>query len=84
MSDYSSVISAVATFGLVAFSVFQWISLKARVKESAKSRYASLILSVEEIMQKLVPDLLSIHSLEATRHASWELDERRAADHVVG
>ncbi len=84
ISDFASVISAVATVGLVVYSIRQWRIMSAGVKESAKSRYAQLILSVADIMQKLEPDLRNIHNLMATQWSNWEPDKRLSADRVVG
>ncbi|HHT9109471.1 MAG TPA: hypothetical protein ACFYEF_14075 [Candidatus Wunengus sp. YC63] len=83
ISAVASVASAVATFGLVAFSVFQWLSMRATVKESAKSRYAQLILSVETIMRQLEPYLCDLRKLpDANQCASWGDKELQNANHV--
>lgn len=83
VSSICAVASAVATFGLVAFSVFQWLSMRATVKESAKSRYAQLILSVVTIMRNLEPYLRRLRKFpDAVNWANWDKEQRRIADHV--
>ena len=73
VDSISAVAAAVATFGLVAFSVFQWLSMRATVKESAKSRYAQLILSVGTIMRQLEPYLSKLHKFPDANHVGAEL-----------
>ena len=83
VSSICAVASAVATFGLVAFSVFQWLSMRATVKESAKSRYAQLILSVVTKMRKLEPSLRELRKFsDAEQCANWGDEKNRIAYHV--
>lgn len=77
----STVVTAAATAGLVIFALVQWRSLRNSINESAKTRAASVLIDIYDIMQELRPKWHEVYAYPDD-FKLWNDNQRALADQV--
>ena len=74
-------VTAFATLGLMIFALVQWRTLHKSIDESAKTRSASVLLNIYNIMQDLRPNWHELYTYPDDFRC-WNKDQRALADQV--
>ncbi|MBN2531570.1 MAG: hypothetical protein JXB88_01695 [Spirochaetales bacterium] len=77
----SSIVTAIATGGLMIFAIVQWRVLKVTLNESSKARSAQVLLKIYDIMQNLRPKWHELYNLNDD-FRKWNKKNNELADLV--